>query len=324
MTNLYDFDHTIYKGDASFDFIKYCIARHPKLWYLFFVYCFVAIQYILGLKSRKQVKEVAFSFLPKMHNIDFEVEGFWDIYEKKIANWYQNRQIPSDVIISASPDFLLRPIATRLGVAEVIATRMSKDTGIIDGENCRGKEKVSRLKLLGIHEDIGDVYSDSQSDMPIFLLAKGSAYIVKGSNITPWKELPSSRLSTMRSVKFIRFVLVGGINATLGVCFSYILLPVVDNPQLAFVVGFFMSLCVAYFLNSVIVFRDNNFSYKKFLAFVISYLPNFIIQFTSVYVFVTILHLSPLIAYIMAVLVAVPITFLLLSGIVFSNTKNVK
>ena len=30
LANIYDFDHTIYDGDASFDFIQYCLLRNPK------------------------------------------------------------------------------------------------------------------------------------------------------------------------------------------------------------------------------------------------------------------------------------------------------
>lgn len=322
MINLYDFDHTIYRGDASLDFIRYYLIRHPKLWYKVFSYIVVIAQYILGVKSRKQVKERAFSFLKDVADVDTEVEKFWEQHESRIVGWYRARYEPSDVIISASPEFLLQPIADKLGVEKVIATRMSKTTGHIEGENCRGEEKVRRLKLLGIHNDICNVYSDSQSDRPILSLAKGSGYIVRGSEIIPQDKYTPSRFSTIKSARFIRFVFIGGVNATLGIGFSYFFLYIVNNPQLAFVTGFFASLCVAYFLNSIVVFKDRKYSFRKFIAFVISYLPNFVIQFISVYVFVTVLHLSPLIAYILAVVVAVPVTFLLLSSFVFNKSKT--
>ncbi len=53
------------------------------------------------------------------------------------------------VVISASPELWVGPVAQRLGVDAVLATRLEaaggRLTGRYDGANCRGDEKVRRL-----------------------------------------------------------------------------------------------------------------------------------------------------------------------------------
>ncbi len=49
-----------------------------------------------------------------------------------------------DVIISASPEFLLRPICNRLGIRHLIASRVDARSGAYDGQNCAtGREGVA-------------------------------------------------------------------------------------------------------------------------------------------------------------------------------------
>lgn len=74
------------------------------------------------------------------------------------------------VLVSASFEIYLRPLAALLGVDHVLATRLDVHdgiaTGALDGPNCRGPEKVTRL-----HEWLGDrsevhvvAYGDSAGD----------------------------------------------------------------------------------------------------------------------------------------------------------------
>lgn len=78
------------------------------------------------------------------------------------------------VIVSASYDVYVRHIATRLGTSAV-ATRLASDngrlTGELDGPNCRGAEKVTRLEQwlrdalnLSLDEVELHAYGDSSGD----------------------------------------------------------------------------------------------------------------------------------------------------------------
>lgn len=183
--NIYDFDHTIYDGDVSMHFILYCQRRNPRLWKYLPVSAFALIGYMIGLYDRKQVKEAAFSFLQSIKDIDTTVDLFWQGRETKIKRWYIELHKDTDIIISASPEFLLRPITKTLGVKKLIATKMDKNTGKIAGKNCRAEEKVERLHAYDHSLVINACYSDSMSDKPLFDIAQ-QAYIVKKHKIVPF------------------------------------------------------------------------------------------------------------------------------------------
>ncbi len=64
--------------------------------------------------------------------------------------WHQ-RQGHRTVIVSASPALYLHAVAQELGVDAVVATRLAVGvdgllTGCYDGRNCRGAEKIGRLR----------------------------------------------------------------------------------------------------------------------------------------------------------------------------------
>ena len=89
-----------------------------------------------------------------------------------------------DLIISASPEFLLRPIADSLGV-RLIATPMDRHTGKILGKNCHDYEKTTRYYAAFPTKKPERFYSDSLSDTPMARLAK-EAFLVHKGEIAPW------------------------------------------------------------------------------------------------------------------------------------------
>ena len=131
-------------------------------------------------------KQKFFAFVKHIDNIDRAVVEFWDKNERKIHKWYLNMKKPSDVIISASPEFLLEPICNRLGIGTLMASRTDKHTGQFDGKNCHGEEKVVRFRMLFPKDEVDEFYSDLYCDTPMARLAK-RAYIVKGERLKPWK-----------------------------------------------------------------------------------------------------------------------------------------
>ena len=119
------------------------------------------------------------------------VKDFWILNEKKIKSWYWENKKKSDIIISASPEFLLFPVTEKLDIQDVIATKLDINTGKIDGKNCRGKEKVVRFQEKYKLEEIDNFYSDSDADLPLATIAK-RAYKVKGMQVQGWKISISS------------------------------------------------------------------------------------------------------------------------------------
>lgn len=92
------------------------------------------------------------------------------------------------VIISASPELYVGPLARSLGIDHVLGTVLEVDTdgiltGRLVGANCRGAEKVARLRAwLGPDPFELWAYGDSAGDRELLALA--------GPNGTRVKRLP--------------------------------------------------------------------------------------------------------------------------------------
>lgn len=120
--------------------------------------------------------------------------------------------------------------------------------------------------------------------------------------------------------EFIFFILIGVINTFNGVIFSYIYSSIF-NENLAFILGYISGLIISYILNSFITFKDK-LSFKKFIRFAISYIPNFIIQNIVVILVLNVLGLHKLIAYILAAIIGIPVTFILLKFFAFNKNNS--
>ena len=183
--NAYDFDKTIYNGDSTVDFYQYCLLKYPSIAVYLPKQVRDGFQYVLGKISTTEFKESFFSFLPKVSSLDIVVEKFWDLRQRKIKEWYLKQKQCSDVVISASPSFLLTPICERLNIMPPIATEVDPLTGRINGANCKGEEKVRRFFARYPGEKLQRFYSDSITDAPLAALAE-EAFFVQGDIRSPW------------------------------------------------------------------------------------------------------------------------------------------
>jgi len=183
--NVYDFDKTIYNGDSTVDFYFYCLIKHPKIVFCIYKQIFGIILHTIKIKDTTQMKEDFFSFLVKIDDVDKIVDCFWKKNNKKIKKWYLDNKRKTDVIISASPEFLLRPLCDSLGIKQLIATDVNAKTGKITGLNCKGKEKVKRFYNEYSNKSINKFYSDSKTDLPLAKIAK-EAFLIKGNKIELW------------------------------------------------------------------------------------------------------------------------------------------
>jgi len=82
------------------------------------------------------------------------------------------------VIVTASPETIVAPIARGLGADALLGTRLALDaagriTGAFDGENCRGPEKVRRLRAaFGDDVRLEAAYGDTDGDVEMLALAE--------------------------------------------------------------------------------------------------------------------------------------------------------
>lgn len=196
--NVYDFDKTIYPTDCAIDFCFWCMKRHPKLWFTYFPKLVkVMIQRKLGkvpeyLKHRKFL-----SYLTMIDDFEEQVEKYWNKNEKRIAPWYLKQKKDDDLIISASPDCLIEPIANRLGV-KFMATEFDREFGVFTNNLMYAKEKAKYIFDKGFPV-IDNFYSDSLSDTPIALCAE-KAYLVKDKarTVVDWPELDAETIKVVK------------------------------------------------------------------------------------------------------------------------------
>ena len=184
--NVYDFDNTIFEGDSTVRFFMFSLKRHPKIFgkapsiikaYTRF--------YLLKKGTKTECKQTMYRFLTCIEDIDAELRDFWTVNEERVKPFYLRQHRSDDVIISASPFFLLFPICKKLGIKHLIASEVDPHTGVYTGENCHGEEKVRRFRECFKNAEIESFYSDSYSDSPMAEIAD-NAFMVKKDRVTPW------------------------------------------------------------------------------------------------------------------------------------------
>lgn len=183
--NIYDFDKTLFDGDSTAAFIKYSFFKRPGLIrFLPGMGWAAAEHYLLKRITKTAMKQRFYRFFTG-YDAEGLLEEFWDKHESRIFPWYPGQQEESDIVISASPEFLLKPICQRLGIRHLIASRVNPKTGEYTGLNCWGPEKPIRLESeMGItHCD--KFFSDSYSDQPLADIAD-EAFLIKDGVICPW------------------------------------------------------------------------------------------------------------------------------------------
>jgi HAD superfamily phosphoserine phosphatase-like hydrolase len=180
--NVYDFDKTIYPVDSTVQFYRWCLRRYPVCRRTWPSTLWGGCCLITRLQSKTQSKQRIYRFLqyipPQAPVL------FWQEHIKDIQPWYLAQQRPDDLIISAGPEFLLAPVAEKLGFA-LIASPVEQATGLYQGENCHGQEKVRRFREQYGNAPVEGFWSDSLSDTPMAQLAQ-QAYRVRKGVVGPW------------------------------------------------------------------------------------------------------------------------------------------
>ncbi len=180
--NVYDFDKTIYPVDSTVQFYGWCLARYPGVWLELPAAAWAFFCLGLRLKSKTRCKQIFYRFLG--HVPADAPARFWTAHIGDVRPWYLAQRRDDDLIISASPEFLLRPVADALGF-DLIASPVEQATGLYRGENCHGPEKVRRFRAAYPDAHVEGFWSDSRSDSPMAALAD-NAWLVKNGVPQPW------------------------------------------------------------------------------------------------------------------------------------------
>ena len=122
---------------------------------------------------------------------------------------------------------------------------------------------------------------------------------------------------TFLSKKFMGFCLIGIINTFNTAFFSWLAhLKIQEN--ISAYIGYFISLTINYILNSIIVFK-NRLNLRRYLRFLLSYIPNFIIYTLVSLLTINILQINQFWATVLATAAGAPVTFVIIKLFAFGN-----
>ncbi len=183
--DVYDFDGTLRRGDSTRDFLFWCVRRYPRVALTLPRTGVMAMAcYYLHVVEKTQFKGVLYRFLRCIPDVEREVALFWQAHEQQIGGPCKPQA--GDLVISAGPEFLLRDVCERRGLA-LIASKVDPVTGRTLGANCSNDEKVRRFHAAYPEAEIDRFYSDSHNDDPMARLAKHAFMVdLSAGTLQPW------------------------------------------------------------------------------------------------------------------------------------------
>ena len=338
--NVYDFDKTIYDGDSSVDFIKFLISKKKKLLFKVPKVLFYLIKYLFKNISKEKLKECFFSVLNSFNNIDELIDEFWRVNEYKIKDFFKNDKSRNIIIASASPYFLLEPIAKKYKVKDLFASPIDKKTGLYNGLNCHGVEKVRLINNKYPNCIIETMYSDDKkADKPLLDIAKHS-YIVKGNELIDYEIIKYKKPNIIKKLwdfcwsiyhkneEIWNYLIVGGLTTLVALIVYYTCVLTFLNPnnaielQIANIISWIIAVLFAYFANRVYVFKSEEKNIKKeATSFIGSRIFTLLLDMLTMFIIVTVLHLNDKIGKIISQIIVMVGNYIISKLFVFKNKK---
>lgn len=328
---LYDFDGTIYDGDSSVDFFKFCLKKDKSIYKMLPKLVIKFLAYKSKNITDTELKEFIFSFLKNFKNVDEIVKEFWKTHESKIKSFYLEKNHDQDIIISASPEFLLKPICEKLKVRDLIASDVDKTTGKFKKPNNRGEAKVKEFYKKYPKAEILEMYSDSLHDKPLLDLAKKS-YFVKKNKLYDYKTYKPNLIKRFwnwgwgiyhKNEELWNYLIVGALTTVVSIgSYSIFSKLLKINYLISNVLSWVVSVIFAYFTNRWFVFHSKEKKkFKEFMAFISSRLLTLLLDSGLMIVGVDYLKIDDLVTKILVQIVIVIANYVLSKLIVFKKEK---
>lgn len=328
---LYDFDGTIYDGDSSVDFFKFCLKKDKSIYKMLPKLVIKFLAYKSKNITDTELKEFVFSFLKNFKNVDEIVKEFWKTHESKIKNFYLEKKHDQDIIISASPEFLLKPICEKLKVKDLIASDVDKTTGKFKKPNNRGEAKVKEFYKKYPKAEILEMYSDSLHDKPLLDLAKKS-YFVKKNKLYDYKTYKPNLIKRFwnwgwgiyhKNEELWNYLIVGALTTVVSIgSYSIFSKLLKINYLISNVLSWVVSVIFAYFTNRWFVFHSKEKKkFKEFIAFVSSRVLTLLLDSGLMIVGVDYLKIDDLLTKVLVQIIIVISNYILSKLIVFKKEK---
>lgn len=191
----FDFDGTLTVRDSFMAFLRWRVS--PAAWWIGMAKLAPAAAGYAVHRSRGRIKAAAVRvFLKGLPRAQLEAEAkafaefiaptFFRPDALEVWRRWRSRGARL-VIVTASPDILVAPFARGLGADNLIGTELAFDdqdrvAGGFAGANCRGPEKVRRLReVFGEAMNLKAAYGDTTGDVDMLAIAEEKGYqIFKG------------------------------------------------------------------------------------------------------------------------------------------------
>ena len=193
---IFDVDYTITKKETLMQLYRYMVLSDFRNIRFLPRALFSGLMYTLKIYDEKKVKESFLKFIENKSEEELKVltRNFYQdvlkniLYEDAIGMMKKLKSEGYKIfLISASPEFYLNELYDIKEVDMIIGTRFFIEGGKfirrMDGLNCKGEEKVRRLKEVLERENIevdyknSYMFSDSLSDKQLLGLV-GNSYLI--------------------------------------------------------------------------------------------------------------------------------------------------
>lgn len=133
------------------------------------------------------------------------------------------------------------------------------------------------------------------------------------------KNLLVKAKNTFITKSFLRFCILGCINCLNDAIFSHFANYFMQK-NLAAVVGYMISLSLAFYLTSMFIFKSKP-TFSKYYKFLLSYIPNFIIFFLVTFITINTWKLPQFVGTFLAAAAGGPITFIMIKLFAFGKKQ---
>ena len=178
---VFDFDNTVYRGESSVDFSFYMIRHNPRILRYVPTILFSLAGYRLCLLKKERLESIINRFfagvLDGSDQPETFVRQFWETHARKLYPGILELIGPDDVILTASPVFLISGIRDRLHTDRIIGTEVDLRQKKIRWFNF-GDNKVKRYRALYGDRKIDAFYTDSYNDKEMMAVSD-AVYLVK-------------------------------------------------------------------------------------------------------------------------------------------------
>ncbi len=180
---VFDFDNTLYQGESVFDFAMFILRK--KKAFLFYLPDFMKLLILYKMRRMdiasftKALEKYSQTFLKYREEILSYADDFWQKNLHKIDQQMIEKVGKNDVIVTASPTFLLNYIKNVIPTKHILGTKVDLEEGKILFLNFQ-ENKVKYFKEEYGEAKIHQFYTDSLNDQAMMEISEQVFLVKKG------------------------------------------------------------------------------------------------------------------------------------------------